>query len=108
MVHAGTLERFRKRHFFGPNHVIVASTTRLRGHLLTSIMVDYYRWRASASPINSEAIEIINHGLDWPYERTSQTSSAYDNGSRLTLLLGTAAKSPSCHSAVARRGVEQT
>ncbi|MEC3950886.1 alkene reductase [Sphingobium sp. HWE2-09] len=53
-----------------PNRVIMAPLTRgraTRDHVPTPIMVDYYRQRASAGLIISEATGISRQGLGWPY-----------------------------------------
>jgi len=53
-----------------PNRIIMAPLTRARntpGHVPTSLMIDYYRQRASAGLIVSEAIGISPQGLGWPW-----------------------------------------
>ena len=53
-----------------PNRVLMAPLTRgraTRDHVPTPIMVDYYRQRASAGLIISEATGISRQGLGWPY-----------------------------------------
>lgn len=53
-----------------PNRAIMAPMTRgraTRDHTPTMMMVDYYRQRASAGLILSEAIGISRQGLGWPY-----------------------------------------
>ncbi|MBB5711835.1 alkene reductase [Sphingomonas xinjiangensis] len=53
-----------------PNRIFMAPMTRARGtreHVPTEIMVDYYRQRASAGLIISEAVGITQQGLGWPY-----------------------------------------
>lgn len=53
-----------------PNRILMAPMTRARGtreHVPTPMMVDYYRQRASAGLIISEAIGISQQGLGWPY-----------------------------------------
>lgn len=53
-----------------PNRVMMAPMTRgraTRDHRPTPMMADYYRQRASAGLIISEAIGISRQGLGWPY-----------------------------------------
>ncbi|WP_336961859.1 alkene reductase [Sphingobium aquiterrae] len=53
-----------------PNRVFMAPLTRGRGtrdHLPTPLMIDYYRQRAGAGLIISEAIGISREGLGWPF-----------------------------------------
>lgn len=53
-----------------PNRIFMAPMTRARGtreHVPTPIMAEYYRQRASAGLIISEAIGISRQGLGWPY-----------------------------------------
>ena len=53
-----------------PNRIVMAPLTRgraTRDHVPTPIMVDYYRQRASAGLIISEATGISRQGLGWPY-----------------------------------------
>lgn len=53
-----------------PNRILMAPMTRARGtreHVPTEMMVEYYRQRASAGLIISEAIGISQQGLGWPY-----------------------------------------
>jgi len=53
-----------------PNRVLMAPLTRgraTREHVPTDIMIDYYRQRASAGLIISEATGISQQGLGWPY-----------------------------------------
>ena len=53
-----------------PNRVLMAPLTRGRAtarHVPTPIMVDYYRQRASAGLIITEATGISREGLGWPY-----------------------------------------
>lgn len=53
-----------------PNRILMAPLTRARGtrdHVPTPIMADYYRQRAGAGLIISEAIGISRQGLGWPY-----------------------------------------
>jgi 2,4-dienoyl-CoA reductase-like NADH-dependent reductase (Old Yellow Enzyme family) len=52
------------------NRIFMAPLTRARAtrdHVPTSIMVDYYRQRASSGLIISEATGITAQGLGWPY-----------------------------------------
>ncbi len=52
------------------NRILMAPLTRARAtrdHVPTPIMVDYYRQRASAGLIISEATGISRQGLGWPY-----------------------------------------
>ncbi len=53
-----------------PNRILMAPLTRgraTRDHVPTPVMVDYYRQRASAGLIISEATGISRQGLGWPY-----------------------------------------
>ncbi len=53
-----------------PNRIFMAPMTRARGtrdHVPTPIMVDYYRARADAGLILTEAVGISREGLGWPY-----------------------------------------
>jgi N-ethylmaleimide reductase len=53
-----------------PNRVLMAPLTRGRAtaaHVPTPMMVDYYRQRASAGLIITEATGISREGLGWPY-----------------------------------------
>lgn len=53
-----------------PNRTLMAPLTRgraTRDHVPTPIMADYYRQRASAGLIISEATGISRQGLGWPY-----------------------------------------
>ena len=53
-----------------PNRVLMAPLTRGRStmdHVPTPVMVDYYRQRAGAGLILSEATGISPQGLGWPY-----------------------------------------
>ena len=53
-----------------PNRILMAPLTRgrnTRDHVPTKLMVDYYRQRASAGLIISEATGISLQGLGWPY-----------------------------------------
>ncbi|WP_327752811.1 alkene reductase [Sphingobium sp. SJ10-10] len=53
-----------------PNRMLMAPLTRgraTRDHVPTPIMADYYRQRASAGLIISEATGISRQGLGWPY-----------------------------------------
>jgi 2,4-dienoyl-CoA reductase-like NADH-dependent reductase (Old Yellow Enzyme family) len=53
-----------------PNRVLMAALTRGRNsreHVPTDMMADYYRQRASAGLIISEATGISRQGLGWPY-----------------------------------------
>jgi N-ethylmaleimide reductase len=53
-----------------PNRIVMAPLTRgrsTREHVPTDIMVDYYRQRASAGLIITEATGISREGLGWPY-----------------------------------------
>jgi 2,4-dienoyl-CoA reductase-like NADH-dependent reductase (Old Yellow Enzyme family) len=53
-----------------PNRIFMAPLTRGRGtreHVPTALMADYYRQRASAGLIISEATGISQEGLGWPY-----------------------------------------
>ncbi|WP_375249442.1 alkene reductase [Sphingomonas sp.] len=52
-----------------PNRILMAPLTRTRstdGHVPTGIMIDYYRQRAGAGLIISEATGISRQGLGWP------------------------------------------
>jgi N-ethylmaleimide reductase len=53
-----------------PNRILMAPLTRARStmdHVPTPMMVDYYRQRAGAGLILSEATGISPQGLGWPY-----------------------------------------
>ena len=53
-----------------PNRILMAPLTRTRAtrdHVPTPIMADYYRQRASAGLIISEATGISRQGLGWPF-----------------------------------------
>lgn len=53
-----------------PNHIVMAPLTRGRADkaaVPTAIMVDYYRQRATAGLIITEATGISREGLGWPY-----------------------------------------
>ncbi|CAN5302338.1 alkene reductase [soil metagenome] len=53
-----------------PNRVLMAPLTRgraTRTHVPTELMIEYYRQRASAGLIISEATGISQQGLGWPY-----------------------------------------
>jgi len=53
-----------------PQRILMAPMTRARGtrdHISTEIMVEYYRQRACAGLIISEAIGISQQCLGWPY-----------------------------------------
>jgi N-ethylmaleimide reductase len=53
-----------------PNRILMAPLTRARAsmaHVPTAMMVDYYRLRADAGLIISEATGISAQGLGWPY-----------------------------------------
>lgn len=52
-----------------PNRIIMAPLTRTRateGHVPTDLMIEYYRQRAGAGLIISEATGISRQGLGWP------------------------------------------
>jgi 2,4-dienoyl-CoA reductase-like NADH-dependent reductase (Old Yellow Enzyme family) len=53
-----------------PNRILMAPLTRgraTREHVPTPLMIDYYRQRASAGLIITEATGISQQGLGWPY-----------------------------------------
>ena len=53
-----------------PNRILMAPLTRgrsTRAHVPTELMIDYYRQRASAGLIITEATGISQEGLGWPY-----------------------------------------
>ncbi len=53
-----------------PNRILMAPLTRgrsTREHVPTDLMIDYYRQRASAGLIITEATGISQEGLGWPY-----------------------------------------
>jgi 2,4-dienoyl-CoA reductase-like NADH-dependent reductase (Old Yellow Enzyme family) len=53
-----------------PNRIVMAPMTRgraTREHVPTALMVDYYRQRASAGLIITEATGMSRQGLGWPY-----------------------------------------
>ena len=80
-----------------PNRVIMAPLTRLRGthdHIPTSVMIDYYRQRASAGLIISEGIPVSPQGVGyaqvpgiWSDEQVSQwkpvTDAVHEAGGRI-------------------------
>ena len=52
-----------------PNRIFMAPLTRTRatdGHVPTDLMIEYYRQRAGAGLIISEATGISRQGLGWP------------------------------------------
>ncbi|MFZ2995716.1 alkene reductase [Sphingobium sp.] len=80
-----------------PNRIVMAPLTRGRAtkdHVPTPIMVDYYRQRASAGLIITEATGISRQGLGWPYAPglwsdeqvtawTPVTQAVHDAGGRI-------------------------
>ena len=84
-----------------PNRILMAPLTRGRGtreHTPTPLMVEYYRQRASAGLIISEATGISREGLGWPYapgvwsdEQTEAwrpiVEAVHDAGGRIVLQL---------------------
>jgi N-ethylmaleimide reductase len=53
-----------------PNRIVMAPMTRgraTREHVPTELMIDYYRQRASAGLIITEATGMSRQGLGWPY-----------------------------------------
>ncbi len=84
-----------------PNRILMAPLTRgraTRDHVPTPIMVDYYRQRAGAGLIISEATGISRQGLGWPYAPgiwsdeqvaawTPVTQAVHDAGGRIILQL---------------------
>ena len=53
-----------------PNRIVMAPLTRgrsTREHVPTALMIEYYRQRASAGLIITEATGISRQGLGWPY-----------------------------------------
>jgi N-ethylmaleimide reductase len=53
-----------------PNRILMAPLTRgraTRDHVPTDMMVEYYRQRAGAGLIITEATGISAEGLGWPY-----------------------------------------
>ncbi len=53
-----------------PNRIVMAPLTRARAtreHVPTELMAEYYRQRASAGLIISEATGISQQGLGWPF-----------------------------------------
>jgi 2,4-dienoyl-CoA reductase-like NADH-dependent reductase (Old Yellow Enzyme family) len=70
-----------------PNRIFMAPLTRARGtrdHLPTPIMVEYYRQRASAGLIISEATGISRQGLGWPYATGIWTDAQVDGWRHVT------------------------
>lgn len=84
-----------------PNRTIMAPLTRgraTRDHVPTPIMIDYYRQRAGAGLIISEATGISRQGLGWPYAPgiwsdeqvaawTPVTQAVHDAGGRIIIQL---------------------
>lgn len=67
---ADLLQPLKVGAILAPNRIFMAPMTRARGtrdHVPTPMMVEYYRQRASAGLIVSEAIGISQQGLGWPY-----------------------------------------
>lgn len=61
-----------------PNRIVMAPMTRgraTREHVPTELMIDYYRQRASAGLIITEATGISQQGLGWPYAPGIRTSA---------------------------------
>ncbi len=55
---------------YAPNRILMAPLTRgrsTRQHVPTELMIEYYRQRASAGLIITEATGISQEGLGWPY-----------------------------------------
>lgn len=72
---------------FAPNRIFMAPLTRARGtrdHLPTPIMAQYYRQRAGAGLIISEATGISRQGLGWPYATGIWTDAQVDGWRRVT------------------------
>lgn len=70
-----------------PNRIFMAALTRARGtreHLPTPIMAEYYRQRASAGLIISEATGISRQGLGWPYATGIWADAQVDGWRRVT------------------------
>lgn len=70
-----------------PNRILMAPLTRARGtrdHVPTPIMADYYRQRAGAGLIISEAIGISRQGLGWPYATGLWNQDQVDGWRRVT------------------------
>ncbi len=64
-----------------PNRILMAPLTRARStmdHVPTPIMIDYYRQRAGAGLIISEATGISPQGLGWPYAPGIWTQAQVD------------------------------
>ncbi|MDB5690905.1 MAG: NADH:flavin oxidoreductase [Sphingomonas bacterium] len=84
-----------------PNRILMAPLTRgraTRDHVPTEMMVEYYRQRASAGLIISEATGISSEGLGWPYAPgiwndaqvegwRKVTTAVHDAGGRIVLQL---------------------
>ena len=84
-----------------PNRILMAPLTRARAtmaHVPTAMMVDYYRQRAGAGLIITEATGISAQGLGWPYAPgiwtaeqidgwKSITSAVHEGGGRIFLQL---------------------
>jgi 2,4-dienoyl-CoA reductase-like NADH-dependent reductase (Old Yellow Enzyme family) len=70
-----------------PNRILMAPLTRARGtrdHVPTPLMADYYRQRAGAGLIISEAIGISRQGLGWPYATGLWTEAQVDGWRQVT------------------------
>ncbi len=70
-----------------PNRIFMAPLTRARGtreHLPTPMMAEYYRQRAGAGLIISEATGISRQGLGWPYATGIWTDAQVDGWRNVT------------------------
>ena len=70
-----------------PNRFVMAPLTRGRGtreHVPTPLMVEYYRQRASAGLIITEATGISREGLGWPYAPGVWTDEQGDGWKKVT------------------------
>lgn len=70
-----------------PNRILMAPLTRARGtrdHVPTPLMADYYRQRAGAGLIISEAIGISRQGLGWPFATGLWNQEQVDGWKRVT------------------------
>jgi N-ethylmaleimide reductase len=70
-----------------PNRILMAPLTRARAsmaHVPTAMMIDYYRQRAGAGLIVTEATGISAQGLGWPYAPGIWTEEQIDGWKSVT------------------------
>ncbi len=70
-----------------PNRILMAPLTRGRAsmaHVPTAVMIDYYRQRAGAGLIITEATGISAQGLGWPYAPGIWTAEQIDGWKSVT------------------------